>query len=368
MTERDDIHLNENLQNRSEEKANSPRLFPVLSVDEMINAKALSDGLEWSSHHALIRFGHDAQKRLLSFSHTMIDHVQKKDVGEVSSIMKDLMARLDDINPDELSVKKQGFFARIFKRSQSSVQEILSKYQKTSAQIDRLSVRLTRSKNLLISDIHLLEQLYESNKQYFHDLNILIYAAETKLAQVKEHKLPEMRKLAKELQDEMKMQEAEDMEDFADRLEKRIYDLKISRQITIQTAPQIRLIQNTNQTVVEKIQSSVMTAIPLWRNQLSIALTLLRQKHAMETDRSIRNATGNILDKNTEMLKQHAEGSETQQQLLEIAELKDTHKKLLSAIEETIAVQVDGNHTRQKAETELFTVEKELKTALQPDK
>jgi len=177
-----------------------------------------------------------------------------------------------------------------------------------------------------------------------------------------------MRKLAIELQDEMKMQEAEDMEDFADRLEKRIYDLKISRQITIQTAPQIRLIQNTNQTVVEKIQSSVMTAIPLWRNQLSIALTLLRQKHAMETDRSIRNATGNILDKNTEMLKQHAEGSETQQQLLEIAELKDTHKKLLSAIEETIAVQVDGNHTRQKAETELFTVEKELKTALQPDK
>ncbi len=366
MSERDELLLNESLQNNPAVKANSNRLFPVLSEQEQLQAKALAESLDWSSHHALIRFGHDAQKQLLTFSHMMIDHVQKKDVGEVSSIMKDLMVRLDDINPDELSVKKKGLFSRLFSRSKSSVQEILSKYQKTSAQIDRISVKLTRSKNLLISDIHLLEQLYESNKKYFHDLNILIAAAETKLAEVKEHTLPEMRRLALELQDEMKMQEADDMEDFADRLEKRIYDLKISRQITIQTAPQIRLIQQTNQTVVEKIQSSIMTAIPLWRNQLSIALTLLRQKHAMETESSLRNATGNILEKNTEMIRLNGSGS--QPQLLEIAELKETQQKLLSAIEETIAIQVDGSHTRKQAEQELFTVEKELKTVIQRDK
>ncbi len=354
MTERDEIQLNESLQNSPAEKANSHRLFPVLSEQEQLEAKALADSLDWSSHHALINFGHDAQKRLLTFSQTMIDHLQRKDVGEVSSIMKDLMVRLDDINPDELSVKKKGLFSRLFGRAKSSVQEILSQYQKTSAQIDRISVRLTRSKNLLISDIHLLEQLYESNKKYFHDLNILIAAAETKLAEVKEQIIPDKRKLALELQDEMKMQEAEDMEDFAERLEKRIYDLKISRQITIQTAPQIRLIQQTNQTVVEKIQSSIMTAIPLWRNQLSIALTLLRQKHAMETESSLRNATGNIIEKNTEMIRMNASGS--QGQILEIAELKETQQKLLSAIEETIAIQVDGSQTRQQAEHELKTV------------
>ena len=182
----------------------------------------------------------------------MLEHVQKKDLGEVGDIINNLMKKLNEINPEELKPEKQSFFARLFGRFSGSIQEILSKYQKTSAQIDRITVQLERSKNALVSDIQYLDKLYEHNKDYFHALNIYIAAGELKLEELQQKIIPAMKREAEQSQDQMKFQEVNDMLQFADRLDKRLHDLKLSREITIQSAPQIRLIQNTNQALVKK--------------------------------------------------------------------------------------------------------------------
>ncbi len=241
---------------------------PVKLIDEIpeenrAKAYQLAEQIDPTNHQAMISYGTQAQGKLLTFSHAMLEHVQKQDIGEVGEIISDLMKRLDEVNPDELKDGKPSFFARMFGKISGTLQEVLSKYQKTGAQIDRISVKLDRSKNVLLSDIKLLEQLYETNKEYFHALNVYIAAGEIKLEELNEKTIPAMKRAAEAANDQMKFQEVNDMIQFADRLDKRLYDLKLSREITIQSAPQIRLIQNTNQALVEKIQSSIMTAIPV---------------------------------------------------------------------------------------------------------
>ena len=314
----------------------------------------------------MITYGTQAQGKLLTFSHAMLEHVQKQDIGEVGEIISDLMKRLDEVNPDELKDGKPSFFARMFGKISGSLQEVLSKYQKTGAQIDRISVKLDRSKNVLLSDIKLLEQLYETNKEYFHALNVYIAAGEIKLEELNEKTIPEMKRAAEAANDQMKFQEVNDMIQFADRLDKRLYDLKLSREITIQSAPQIRLIQNTNQALVEKIQSSIMTAIPLWKNQVAIALTLIRQRHAVEAQKKVSQTTNDLLLKNAEMLKTNTieTAKENERGLVDIETLKKTQENLITTLEETMRIQEEGRHKRRIAEQELATMENDLRVKL----
>ncbi|MED3793028.1 toxic anion resistance protein [Niallia alba] len=341
------------------ETAETVRLIDVLSPENQKRAYELANKLDPSNHRSMIAYGAEAQKKLLSFSHMMIEHVQRKDVGEVGNIVGELMEKLNEINPDDLRVKKKGFFRRLFSKPSKSVHEVLSNYQKASAQIDRMSVRLERSKNVLTADIHLLEQLYENNKNYFQDLNVYIAAAEMKYEEMTERLIPEQKKLAEESGDRMKLQEVNDIIHFAELLEKRIYDLKVSREITIQTAPQIRLIQHTNRTVIDKIQSSIMTSIPLWRNQVSIALTLLRQRHAIESQTKM---SANRVETNVQEMAKIA--NENRPAMLEIESLKETQHKLMSSLEETLHMQEEGKQKRNQAEQEIVQREGNLKQAL----
>lgn len=341
------------------ETAETVRLIDVLSPENQKRAYELANKLDPTNHRSMIAYGAEAQKKLLSFSHMMIEHVQRKDVGEVGNIVGELMEKLNEINPDDLRVKKKGFFRRLFSKPSKSVHEVLSNYQKASAQIDRMSVRLERSKNVLTADIHLLEQLYENNKNYFQDLNIYIAAAEMKYEEMTVRLIPEQKKLAEESGDRLKLQEVNDIIHFAELLEKRIYDLKVSREITIQTAPQIRLIQHTNRTVIDKIQSSIMTSIPLWRNQVSIALTLLRQRHAIESQTKM---SANRFETNVQEMAKIA--NENRPAMLEIESLKETQHKLMSSLEETLHMQEEGKQKRNQAEQEIVQREGNLKQAL----
>ena len=341
------------------ETAETVRLIDVLSPENQKRAYELANKLDPTNHRSMIAYGAEAQKKLLSFSHMMIEHGQRKDVGEVGNIVGELMEKLNEINPDDLRVKKKGFFRRLFSKPSKSVHEVLSNYQKASAQIDRMSVRLERSKNVLTADIHLLEQLYENNKNYFQDLNIYIAAAELKYEEMTVRLIPEQKKLAEESGDRLKLQEVNDIIHFAELLEKRIYDLKVSREITIQTAPQIRLIQHTNRTVIDKIQSSIMTSIPLWRNQVSIALTLLRQRHAIESQTKM---SANRVETNVQEMAKIA--NENRPAMLEIESLKETQHKLMSSLEETLHMQEEGKQKRNQAEQEIVQREGNLKQAL----
>lgn len=348
------------------QEAKPIKLIEVIPEENRAKAYQLAEQIDPRNHQAMITYGTQAQGKLLSFSHTMLEHVQKKDIGEVGEIISDLMKRLDEVNPDELKDGKPSFFGRMFGKISNSLQEVLSKYQKTGAQIDRISVKLDRSKNVLLSDIKLLEQLYETNKEYFHALNVYIAAGEIKLEELHQKTIPEMKRVAAETNDQMKVQEVNDMIQFADRLDKRLYDLKLSREITIQSAPQIRLIQNTNQALVEKIQSSIMTAIPLWKNQVAIALTLIRQRHAVEAQKKVSQTTNELLLKNAEMLKTNTieTAKENERGLVDIETLKKTQENLITTLEETMRIQEEGRHKRRLAEQELANMENDLRLKL----
>ncbi|MCM3691790.1 toxic anion resistance protein [Neobacillus niacini] len=348
------------------QEAKPTKLIDVIPEENRAKAYQLAEQIDPKNHQAMITYGTQAQGKLLSFSHTMLEHVQKKDIGEVGEIISDLMKRLDEVNPDELKDGKPSFFGRMFGKISNSLQEVLSKYQKTGAQIDRISVKLDRSKNVLLSDIKLLEQLYETNKEYFHALNVYIAAGEIKLEELHQKTIPAMKREAEVTSDQMKFQEVNDMVQFADRLDKRLYDLKLSREITIQSAPQIRLIQNTNQALVEKIQSSIMTAIPLWKNQVAIALTLIRQRHAVEAQKKVSQTTNELLLKNAEMLKTNTieTAKENERGLVDIETLKKTQENLITTLEETMRIQEEGRHKRRLAEQELANMENDLRLKL----
>ncbi|MFJ7939397.1 toxic anion resistance protein [Peribacillus sp. NPDC096622] len=354
------------LEKVSSQEAKPVKLIDVIPEENRAKAYQLAEQIDPTNHQAMISYGTPAQSKLLTFSNSMLEHVQKKDVGEVGNIISDLMKKLNELSPDELKPDKPSFFARMFGKLSGSVQEVLSKYQKTGAQIDRISVKLDRSKNILLSDIVILEKLYETNKDYFQALNVYIAAGEIKLEEIHEKTIPELRKAAESSNDQMKFQEVNDMLQFAERLDKRLHDLKLSREITIQSAPQIRLIQNTNQALVEKIQSSIMTAIPLWKNQVAIALTLIRQRHAVEAQKQVSKTTNDLLLKNSEMLKTNTieTAKENERGLVDIETLKKTQANLISTLEETMRIQEEGRHKRRQAEQELASMENELKQKL----
>ncbi|MDH5160024.1 toxic anion resistance protein [Heyndrickxia oleronia] len=342
------------------------RLIDVIPEENRQKAIQLAEQIDPKNHQSIILYGTQAQSKLLNFSHSMLDHVQKKDIGEIGDILSDLMKKLHDVNPDELTPEKKGLFSRMFGKISNSIQEVLSKYQKTGAQIDRISVKLDHSKKTLLADVQMLEQLYEKNKDYFHALNIYIAAGEIKLEELQTKTIPELKNKAAATGDQMAVQDVNDMIQFADRLDKRLHDLKLSRQITIQSAPQIRLIQNTNQALAEKIQSSIMTAIPLWKNQIAIALTLIRQRSAVEAQKQVSKTTNDLLLKNAEMLKQNTleTARENERGLVDIETLKKTQENLVSTLEETLRIQQEGRAKRYQAEQELMTMENELKQKL----
>ena len=213
----------------------------------------------------------------------------------VGESLNGLMSKLKSVNADELNPENQSKFKRLFKRTKASVNEIFSKMQSVGSQIDRISIELDKHKDNLKQDVGMLDELYDMNKDYFDELSLFIEAAKQRRDQIQQEEIPQLVSKAKETGNQMDVQAASDMEQFVDRLDKRIYDLQLSRQIAIQTAPQIRMIQNVNQALAEKIQSSILTSIPLWKNQMSIALTLMRQRNAVSAQKAVTDTTNDLL-------------------------------------------------------------------------
>ncbi|TWT25727.1 toxic anion resistance protein [Planomicrobium sp. CPCC 101110] len=341
-------------------------LMERLSKDEQEKARNLAKQIPAGNYEAILTYGANAQNQLGQFSHKMLDHVQSKDIGPVGDVLHDLMKKLQELNPEELSQKKKSGLRKMFAKAKYSVQEMMTKYQKLSTQVDRISIQLDHAKRGLLEDVQMLDQLYDQNKTYFQALNVYIAAAELKRDEIMNETIPALRKKAEASNDQMAYQEVNDMAQFLDRLEKRLYDLQLSRQITIQSAPQIRMIQQTNQTLAEKIQSSIMTSIPLWKNQIAIALTLNRQMKAVEAQKQVTATTNELLLKNSEMLKMNSieTAKENERGIVEIETLKQTQENLLTTIEETLRIQAEGRRNRKAAEVEIGKMEEDLKQRL----
>nr|WP_245772746.1 toxic anion resistance protein [Salinicoccus alkaliphilus] len=332
----------------------------------MKRIRDIKSKIEPLDNDALITYGSNAQQALSKFSHHMLNEVQSKDVGPIGDTLENLMKKLKEIDPDELTNEKKNIVSRLFGRMKKSVNELISKHQSVASQVDRISIQLEHAKEVLIKDVHLLDNLYDQNKDYFDAINIYIAAAELKREEIETEVLPELREKADQSGNQMDVQDVNDMMQYLNRLEKRVHDLKLSRQITLQSAPQIRMIQDINQTLAEKIQSSILTSIPLWKNQMAIALTLLRQESASKAQQAVTNTTNELLTKNSEMLKQNSlrTARENERGIVDIETLKVTQENLVTTIEETLQIQAEGSQKRKEAETELVQMEEDLKKRL----
>ncbi|MGO4888341.1 toxic anion resistance protein [Anaerobacillus sp. MEB173] len=357
---------NDGFENKQEIQEKPKTIIDSLSPAHRQKAYELAKQINPADQQAIVQFGTIPQSKLSDFSHSMLDHVQKQDTEPIGQTLKELMKRLEQVNPDELQTEKKNFLTRIFKKVSGSVNEILSKYQKIGAQIDKIGVKLDHQKKVLFGDNQLLEELFQKNKEYFDGLNIYIAAGELKMDELHTKAIPALKQKAELSNDQMVYQELNDMIQFSDRLEKRLHDLKLSRQMTIQSAPQIRLIQNTNQALIEKIQSSILTSIPLWKNQVAIALTLFRQRKAVEAQKQVSQTTNDLLLKNAEMLKTNSieTAEENERGLIDIETLQKTQENLISTLEETMRIQQEGRTKRQQAEQELLKMEEQIKQKL----
>ncbi|KAA6443734.1 toxic anion resistance protein [Bacillus swezeyi] len=350
----------------SEKGEEQTKLIDVLTEENRRHAFQLAERIDPKNHQSMTLYGIQAQSKLLDFSHAMLEHVQKKDISEIGEVLSDLMKKFEEVSPDELQAEKKNVFSRFFKVSHS-VQEVLSRYQKTGAQIDRISVKLEHSKDALINDNKMFDQLYEKNKEYFEALNVYIAAAQLKVDELHTKTIPQLKvKIKTAVHNPMAVQDVNDLIQFADQLEKRVYDLNLSRQMTMQSAPQIRLIQNTNQVLIEKIQSSIMTVIPLWKNQVSIAIALLRQRRAVKAQKQISDTTNKLLLKNAEMMKVNTVEivKENERGFIDIETLKNGQDSLIGTLEETLKIQEEGRVKRLQAKEELRAMEDDLKVKL----
>lgn len=349
-----------------QEQQTAARLIDKLPAERQEQAKQLAAKIDANDAQSVISYGSAAQAKLSEFSQSMLNHVQAQDIGPVGDSLTELMYRLQEANPDELRAGEGNIFQRVFGKVKQSIYEVTAKYQKIGAQIDKISVKLDKEKDGLLKDNLMLEQLYQKNKDYFDALNIYIAAGELKMEELQTTIIPEAMKRAEETGDPMDVQIANDYTQFLDRLDKRTHDLRLARQITIQQAPQIRLIQNTNQALAEKIQASIATAIPLWKNQVVIALTLLRQKDAVTAQRQVSETTNDLLKKNSEMLKISAieTAKENERGIVDIETLQTTQNDLIETIQETLRIQKEGKEKRRHAEVELGHMEEDLKQKL----
>ena len=342
------------------------KVIDTLNETRKKQAYELAKMIDTSDTDSLLNYGAQAQQKLGEFSHSVLNHVQNQETSHIGETLNDLMFRLNEANPNELKADDRNIFKKMFRKINRSIYETTAKYQKIGAQVDKIAVKLDKERELLLKDNVMLEKLYEKNYEYFEALNVYIAAGEVKIDELSNEVIPQAVKHAEESGNQMEVQKVNDLNQFLNRLDKRVYDLKTARQMTIQQAPQIRLIQNTNQALSEKIQTSINTAIPLWKNQIVVALTLLRQKEAVTAQRQVSETTNELLTKNSEMLKQSSieTAKENERGVIDIETLEKTQADLVETLEETLSIQREGRSKRKEAEVQLQQLESRMKDQL----
>ncbi len=342
------------------------KTYDHLPEEQQEQARKLAEQIDFTDTDSVLNYGSAAQQKIGDFSHNVLNHVQNQDTGVIGSSINDLMFHLKESNPDELVEEKQNFISRLFNRTKRSIYEKTAKYQKIGAQIDNIALQLDSQKDSLLEDNKMLANLYDQNLDYYKALNLYIAAGELRIQELENEIIPKALKEAENTSDQMAVQKVNDLNQYVNRLDKRVHDLKITRQITLQQAPQIRLIQNTNQALAERIQTSINTAIPLWKNQIVISLTLLRKQDAVAAQRQVSDATNEMLIKNSEMLKQSSidTARETERAIVDIETLEKTQSDLLETLQETLVIQQEGSQKRREAEQQLGVMEDQLRDQL----
>ena len=333
-----------------------------LSDAEKKMVEDFSNKIDITEANIVLQYGSEAQKKISDFSDTALDNVKTKDLGEVGTLLSNLVVELKGFDEKE---NDKGFLG-IFKKAGNKVESLKAKYDKTEVNVNKIANVLEDHQIQLLKDIALLDQLYDRNQTNCKELTMYIIAGKKKLEKVRNEDLPALQAKAKESGLAEDAQAANDLQNACDRFEKKLYDLELTRQVSIQMAPQIRLVQNNDTLMTEKIQSTLVNTIPLWKNQMVLALGVSHSKEAMQAEREVNNMTNELLKKNAETLHQATveTAKESERGIVDLETLQHTNQELIDTLDEVLQIQKEGHAKRAEAEKELARIESELHNKL----
>lgn len=365
------ISLDELMSQAQVDKANTEiaenldEKFEILDEASRKKVDSIKEKINLRDSQLSSMFGANAQKSLAGFSETILSQVRAHDLGEVGNLMTDLVVNVENFDAD---FDNKGLLAKIpfINKAKKSIEKYLARYDIVEKQIDKIEAKLETSRMEMLKDISMYDKLYDENLKYFEELQLYIVAGEEVVKDMRDNQLPALLKEAEAKEDSMALQVVNDFKESIDRFEKRIFDLKTSKTLAIQTAPQIKLIQNNDKLLVDKVTDAINNVIPLWKSQVVIALGMEKQKRVLELERQVSDTANELLRKNADKLRQNSVeiAEEAERSIVDIDTVKHVNQQLIETIRETMAIHENAKTARIEAEKELITVENELKTAI----
>jgi len=345
------------------EVAAEPLDIERLSPEEQAAVREFAKQIDVTNSSQVLSYGAAAQTNISEFSSAALGTVRTKDLGQVGGMLTDLVVQLKGLNfPEE---EKKGFLG-LFKKASANIASLKAQYDKAEVNVDRITGELENHERVLLKDIATMDKMYEMNQAYFKELSMYIIAGKLRCKELRETELPQLQQKAQESDLPEDAQAANDFANMIGRFEKRLHDLELTRIISLQMAPQIRLIQNNDTLMAEKIQTSIVNTIPLWKSQMVLALSMEHSRQAMEAQKEVSDVTNELLKKNAEALHQGSVNvaKESERGIVELETLKHTNQELINTLEEVRQIQEDGRARRAEAEVELGRIEGELKQKL----
>ncbi|HJC08627.1 MAG TPA: toxic anion resistance protein [Candidatus Gemmiger stercorigallinarum] len=335
-----------------------------LSPEEQQMVNEFAKKIDITNSQMVLQYGAASQKKLSDFSDNALSRVKTKDMGETGELITDLITELKGFDATEK--EDRGFFGNLFRKTQYNIESMKTRYEKADVNVERIKAQLEDHQVVLMKDITMLDKMYQLNLVYFKELTMYILAGKKKLEEVRNGELKEANAKAQRTQLPEDAQAARDLADMCDRFEKKLYDLQLTRNISIQMGPQIRLIQANDTMMAEKIQTTIVNTIPLWKNQMVLALGMAHSQQAMEAERAVTDATNELLRKNAAALKQGTIdiAKESERGVVDIETLKQTNQELINTLDELNKIRADGKAKRTAAEQELGRIEGELRAKL----
>ena len=346
--------------------AESKKATPVqvedtpLSPEEQKMVNDFAEKIDITNSQMVLQYGAASQKKLSDFSETALSRVKTKDMGETGELITSLISELQGF--DATTEQPKGIFG-FFKKTSNSIEQLKTRYDSADKNVERIKAQLEDHQVTLMKDITMLDKMYELNLVYFKELTMYILAGKKKLAEVRANDLKAAQEKAQRTQLPEDAQAARDLADLCDRFEKKLYDLELTRNVSIQMGPQIRLIQSNDTMMAEKIQTTIVNTIPLWKNQMVLALGIAHSQQAMQAERAVTDATNELLKKNAATLKQGTIeiAKESERGIVDIETLQQTNKQLIETLDELNKIRADGKAKRANAEQELGRIEGELR-------
>ena len=346
--------------------ARSAPVAGPLSADDLARVAEIARSVDLSDAQGVLSYGLPAQSRIANFADSLLGDVRNKEAGAGGAALTDLLKKVRELDVDALGGGSGMARIPILGKFASTFDRFAARYEKVATSIDRIVDALERSRMALLKDMTVLDKMFELNLDYLKQLDVYIAAGEQALEELHRDKLPALEAEVAASRDVMAAQRLADLQQAAARFERRLHDLKLTRMVAIQTAPQIRLIQGNDQNLVEKIQASVLTTIPLWKNQIVIAISLYRQQKALELQKNVSDTTNELLAKNAELLKVGSAkvGKEVERGVIDVETLRKVNADLVTTLEETIRIQDEGRTRRAEAEGEIAQLQTELRQKL----